>query len=165
MKLIFDHLSLNKELQIVQADVYLQINDDIIIDEPLCIDVGLPALLLSALEDTFPNRFASATEWEKTPFFVCGCGDPDCRGFSFVVRHINKQSIQLIEVEESEGEQPKEMEEYIVDLKKYQQIVYEIGLQFLEFIKDLNYSPYFKDTLPVINDLMSQLKKQVTLSH
>ncbi|NDI36752.1 hypothetical protein [Chengkuizengella sediminis] len=159
MKLTYDHLSLNKELQIVQADVFLEINDDIIIDEPLCIDVGLPALLLSTLEDTFPDRFASATEWEKTPFFVCGCGDPDCRGFSFVVRHRDDKSIQLIEVEESEGDIHKEMDEYFVDLLEYQKIVYKIGDQFLAFIKDLAYSPYFKDTIPVIEDLMKRLKK------
>ncbi|MFS1514087.1 hypothetical protein VQL36_16815 [Chengkuizengella sp. SCS-71B] len=163
MKLIFSHLTLNKELQIVQADVFLEVNDDIIIDEPLCIDVGLPALLLSALEDTSPNRFASATEWEKTPFFVCGCGDPDCRGFSFIVRHRDKKSIQLIEVEEFEGDQPREMDEYFVDLLVYQNIVYEIGLQFIEFIKDLDYSPYFKDTLAVVHDLMKRLEKQLII--
>ncbi|MDP5272534.1 hypothetical protein [Chengkuizengella axinellae] len=161
MKLTYNHLSLNKELQIVQADVYMEIDGDIIIDEPLCIDVGLPALILSTLEDTLPNRFASANEWEKTPFFVCGCGDPDCRGFSFVVQHINSKMIHYIEVEESEGEEHKEMDEYFIDLRQYQNIVYRIGTQFLDFIRDLDYSPYFKDTMPVIQELMMKLKKEI----
>ena len=44
--------SLDKDLQIIQADVLLAVDDNIIIEEQLCIDVGLPAFLHSALHDT-----------------------------------------------------------------------------------------------------------------
>jgi hypothetical protein len=82
--------SFDADLQIIHADVKLIIEGQILIDEPLCIDVGLPALLLSACEATEPNRWASHLEWQRMPFFVCGCGDAECRGFSFVVKHVDE---------------------------------------------------------------------------
>jgi len=61
--------------QIILADVKLEIENNVWIDEPLCIDVGLPALLLSAIEATAPNRWAPAAEWQKMRFclWLRGC--------------------------------------------------------------------------------------------
>src|ERR1700688_2993328 len=106
--------SFDADLQIIHADVKLIIEDQILIDEPLCIDVGLPALLLSACESTEPNRWASHLAWQQMPFFVCGCGDAECRGFSFVVKHVDETWLQISEVDERIDDHYRIAGEYLV---------------------------------------------------
>ncbi|OCT16641.1 hypothetical protein A8709_08170 [Paenibacillus pectinilyticus] len=149
--------SLDKDLQIIQADVHMSVEDSVIIEEPLCIDVGLPALLYSALHDTAPNRFAPADEWEKMPFFVCGCGDPECRGFSFVVHHEADEHIQLSYVEERTNGTYRELETHVIPSQEYRKQIADIGETYLRFIADLDYRPYFGNTVKVVEELVEQI--------
>jgi hypothetical protein len=155
-------LSLNKwsydpELQIIHADVKLSIQGEVLIDEPLCIDVGLPALLLSASEPTEPNRWASAEEWQRMPFFVCGCGDAECRAFSFVVEHIDETWLLISEVDERQNDQYRVAGEYKVLAEEYRRQVEDIGYDYLQFVRDLDYRPYFSNTVEVVHGLLKQL--------
>jgi hypothetical protein len=155
-------LSLNKwsfdaDLQIIHADVKLNIHGDVLIDEPLCIDVGLPALLLSASERTEPNRWASHEEWPLMPFFVCGCGDAECRAFSFVVEHIDETWLQISEVDERQNDHYRVAGEYKVLIEEYSQQVEAIGRDYLEFVRDLDYRPYLSNTVEVVERLLKQL--------
>lgn len=153
--------SLDKDLQIIQADIHMSVADSLIIEEPLCLDVGLPALLYSAMHDTAPNRFAPADQWEKMPFFVCGCGDPECRGFSFVVRHLEGGQLELSSVEERTNGTYRELETHVIDVSEYRKQVLEIGETYLRFIADLDYRPYFKDTVKVVEELIQQLHLKI----
>ncbi|KQX45316.1 MULTISPECIES: hypothetical protein [unclassified Paenibacillus] len=153
--------SLDKDLQIIQADVLMAVDDSIIIEEPLCVDVGLPAFLYSALHDTAPNRFAPADQWERMPFFVCGCGDPECRGFSFVVRHLADDQVELVSVEERSNGTYRELETHILPSLEYSKKVLAVGEAYLAFIKGLDYRPYFGDTVKVVEDLVHQIHQQL----
>lgn len=153
--------SLDKDLQIIQADIHMSVEDSLIIEEPLCLDVGLPALLYSAMHDTTPNRFAPADQWEKMPFFVCGCGDPECRGFSFVVRHLEGRQLELSSVEERTNGTYRELETHVIDVSEYRKQVLDIGETYLRFIADLDYRPYFKDTVKVVEELIQQLHLKI----
>ncbi|NEW08434.1 hypothetical protein GK047_20770 [Paenibacillus sp. SYP-B3998] len=153
--------SLDKDLQIIQADVQLTVEGNIVVDEPLCVDVGLPAFLYSALHDTKPNRFAPADQWERMPFFVCGCGDPECRGFSFTVRHLDAKQVELSYVEERGNDTYRELESYIIPSIDYSKQILVIGQAFLQYIEGLDYRPYFADTVNVVSELVDQIKQQV----
>jgi hypothetical protein len=155
-------LAMNKwshdpELQIIHADVLLTIDGETLINEPLCIDVGLPALLLSAQQATQPNRWAPPEQWERMPFFVCGCGDPECRGFSFAVSHKDGNCISLIEVEERQHAAYRVVGEYAIPLADYREQVAQIGNRFLHFVQDLDYRPFYKDTVAMASSLLQQL--------
>lgn len=152
-----DRWSLDKDLQIVHADIRLKVQGDILIEEPVCVDVGLPAFLFSALHDVTPNRFASADEWERMPFFVCGCGDPECRGFSFTVRHIDDNQLEFTCVEERQGGGYRELESYVLDKMVYRRQVLGLGQAFLKFVEGLDYRPYFADTVKVVSELAAKL--------
>jgi hypothetical protein len=149
--------SFDVHLQIIHADVKLTIEDNIWIDEPLCIDVGLPALLLSAIEATEPNRWAPATEWQKMPFFVCGCGDAECRGFSFVVKHLDERWLKISEVDERFKDDYRVAGEYLVLVEEYRQQVEAIGRHFLQFVRDIDYKPYLPNTVEIVEALLTKL--------
>lgn len=150
-------LSFDKGLQIVQADVRLVLDGELVIEEPMCIDVGLPALLLSGLEDMTPYRWASAEQWERMPFFVCGCGDPECRAYSFRVKHTERGRAEWTLVEEAEDGTFREHETYAVPLDECRRQLIELGERFLAFVEPLDYRPYFADTVPVIRELVERL--------
>ncbi|MDD9271260.1 hypothetical protein ACFPES_29920 [Paenibacillus sp. GCM10023248] len=152
--------SLDKDLQIIQADVRMAVDGSILIEEPLCIDVGLPALLYSALHDTEPDRFAPPDEWVKMPFFVCGCGDPECRGFSFVVHHKDRNELELISVEERGDGTHRKFENHLIAVSDYRKQVLRIGETYLAFIQGLDYRPYYADTVKVVEELVEQLHQQ-----
>jgi hypothetical protein len=149
--------SFDPQLQIIHADVFLSIDGEILINEPQCIDVGLPALLLSVQQTTQPNRWAPANQWERMPFFICGCGDPECRGFSFAVNHNDEELITLTEVEERQNDTYRVVGEYTVTLANYREQIKQIGYQFLQFVRDLDYRPYYKDTVAIVDLLVEQL--------
>ncbi|CAG7641069.1 hypothetical protein PAESOLCIP111_04203 [Paenibacillus solanacearum] len=151
--------SFDADLQIIHADVYMEADGEIVIDEPLCVDVGLPALLLSARENVSPDRWANANEWQRMPFFVCGCGDPECRGYSFIVEHRpGEQMIELIEVEERPSQPPRELGRYRVDIREYVPQVEAIGRAFLDFVRPLNYKPYYQQTVDTVKQLLEELE-------
>jgi hypothetical protein len=156
-KLTYSNMSFDKGLQIIQADVLLQIHGEVLIDEPLCIDVGMPALVFSTFNDVLPNRYAEADEWSRIPFFVCGCGDPECRGYSFIVKHLSSEELRWIEVEQSEDGSLREMEDYKISLKQYKEQILLAGQQFLDFTQGLDYQPYFQETLQVVNKWVNRL--------
>jgi hypothetical protein len=149
--------SLEKDLQIVHADVRLVVEGEALIEEPLCVDVGLPALLLSALEPVEPDRFADPREWRMMPFFCCGCGDPECRAFSFRVRHTSEGDVELTELEERQGREPRELAVYTIDGEEYRRRVLSIGQAFLQFIETLDYHPHHHETLAQVKRLVKQL--------
>jgi hypothetical protein len=157
-QLQLDHWSFDKDLQLIHADVTLRVGNNIIIEEPLCIDVGLPALLASGLQDTEPDRWAAADEWQRMPFFICGCGDPDCRAFSFAVRHLDQDQLEFTWIEERQNRPFREMESYVLDSNAYREQLLSNGRQFLQFVKDLDYRPYFSDTVSVVQKLIRCLK-------
>lgn len=151
-----DRLTFHEPLQIVQADIELKADDETIIDESLCIDVGLPALLHSTVENIAPNRWADPNDWKKMPFFVCGCGDPECRAFSFVVEHLDDDRIKLTEVEETAAGEYRELGTYLVSAREYRQQIITMAEKFLKFMENKNYRPLFPDTINVIKQLLGQ---------
>lgn len=155
--LSFNNWSFDIDLQIIHADVKLDIEGQTLIDEPLCIDVGLPALLLSTLNATEPNRWAPAEEWQRMPFFICGCGDAECRGFSFVVKHLDEAWLMISEVDERQDDHYRVAGEYRVSVREYRQQVAAIGDDFLQFVRDLDYRPYLSETVEVIEALLAKL--------
>lgn len=156
-------MSFDSGLQLVQADVRLRLNGETVIDEPLCIDVGLPALLLGALEDVTPYRWAEAAQWERIPFFVCGCGDPECRGYAFTVRHRNEEEAIWAHVDEDPDDGTiREHDAYAVPLRQCREQLLELGERFLAFVAPLDYRPYFADTVPVVKQLVKRLRDAVS---
>ncbi|MDF2959277.1 MAG: hypothetical protein K0S39_1012 [Paenibacillus sp.] len=146
--------SWDADLQIIHADVLLEADGEVLIDEPLCVDVGLPALLYSLYRDVEPNRWAAPEECFRMPLFCCGCGDPECRAFSFRTRHLDGERIELTELEERQGAEPKILGTYTVPLDEYKAQVMAVAKQFLSFVKDLDYKPYFADTVKVVGQLV-----------
>jgi hypothetical protein len=154
----YDGLSHNEELQIIQADVVVVAEHETLIDEPLCVDVGLPSLLLSAFEDIAPDRFAdAAVEWRVMPFFVCGCGDPDCRAFPFRVRHEGDR-VNWTELDQSPTGGERVLAQYQVPVEVYRGVLLRLGEQFLSFAAALDYCPLQKETLPLVAELTERLR-------
>jgi hypothetical protein len=151
--------SFDKDLQIVHADVLLEAEGETIIEEPLCVDVGLPALLLSLRESVEPNRFADPREWRKMPFFCCGCGDPECRAFSFRVRHLPDGNIELTELEERQEREPRALAVYLIPREAYEASVDRIAKDFLSFIKPLDYRPHHSETLPLVRRMLAEAER------
>jgi hypothetical protein len=153
------NMSWDADLQIIHANVKLVAEGEILIDEPLCMDVGLPALLYSTIYDVEPNRWGTADEWKRMPFFCCGCGDPECRAFSFRVRHIGGQSLQLTELEERQSGEPREQSTFLIPVQLYRQQVLAIANQYLSFIKGLDYKPYFTETVRIVCELVERAQQ------
>lgn len=154
----YDHLSLEPDLQIVHADVRMELDGETIIEEPLCVDVGLPALLLSALQDVEPSRWSDPAEWRRMPFVCCGCGDPECRAYSFIVRHLEDGSVELQEVDEKQDAPPRILGSYNVPAEEYKRQVAAIGRKFLQFIEGKDYRPYLSHTVETVRKLMGELE-------
>jgi hypothetical protein len=156
-----DRMSFDKDLQIIQADVRVEVDGEVIIDEPLCIDVGLPALLYSCFEPTLPNRWAPAEQWQRIPFFVCGCGDPECRAYSFRTRPLDESTMEWTAVDETETGTFRVHETYRFSLTEYREQVLRVGEAFLSFVEMLDYRPYMQQTVPVVRRLVEQLRPLV----
>jgi|GEM_PF-1514628 len=160
LEIVAERWSLERDLQIIQAEVKLTVDGEVLVEEALCIDVGLPALLYGAFHDVEPNRWAAATEWQRMPFFVCGCGDPECRGFSFRVRHLDEQRLELTALEERQGDKPRAMERMVLETQAYRQEALRLGRMYLDFVAGLDYRPYFADTVPVVTELVERLERE-----
>lgn len=164
LTLRYDRWTFDAKLQIVHADVRLAIDGDVLIDEPLCVDVGLPALLYSRTHDTAPDRWAEPGEWRRMPFWVCGCGDPECRAHSYAARHRRPEAdqaggahtVELIEVEERQGEVTRELTAYSVAADEYYAQVSAIGHSFLQFVAALDYRPLFPETEAIVRRLLGE---------
>lgn len=145
-------------LELVQADILVRIEGETVIDEPLCVDAGLPSLLASAIRDTQPRRFAEPVEWERTPYFVCGCGDASCRAFVFETKH-EGEFIRWIEWEESEFGHARRMDEFLFAASDYRREVLAYAEEFLGFIREHPYRPDLPGHLERIESLAEQLRK------
>jgi hypothetical protein len=152
----YEGLTHNKELQIVQADVTVITEGETLIEEPLCIDVGLPALLKSGHADVAPDRFAdAAVAWERMPFFVCGCGDPDCRAFPFRVRHEGEVVVWTELDQSSSGE--RVLAEHRIPASEYRAVLLRLGEQFLAFAEPLEYRPLQPSTMRLVREQVASL--------
>lgn len=146
----------DRELQIIQAEVRLEVEGTLLIDEPLCVDVGMPALAASLDADAAPNRWSPPEEWRTKPFFVCGCGDPECRAYSLAVKHKKEAgTVWLAEVEEREDGSFKILEEFLVDAGLYRKAVIGAARAFLAFAEGLEgYRPLYPETLETVRRLL-----------
>ncbi len=157
----YERLSHNEELQIVQADVAVVAEGETLVEEPLCIDVGLPALLASAFEDVRPDRFAdAAVAWERMPFFVCGCGDPDCRGIPIAVRHEGDEVVWTELDQTPSGE--RSHGEYRIPKNAYRSVLLRLGQSFLAFVEPLDYRPLQPDTVRLVREWTERLEREET---
>ncbi|MBE1444394.1 hypothetical protein [Paenibacillus sp. OAS669] len=152
--------SWDSELQIIQADVKLEIDGELLIDEPLCVDVGLPAMLLSTRSDVEPYRWSAPDLWQRIPFFCCGCGDPECRAYTYRVRHLDGGLLELTELEEKEQGPSRELGTYTVQASQYEEQVVSIAKAYLTFIEGLDYRPLFADTVEVVKRLLAELEQK-----
>jgi hypothetical protein len=153
----------DSELQLIQADVRFAIDGDVLVEEAVCFDVGLPSLLNSGLRDMTPDRWADPHDWERVPFFICGCGDPDCRAFSFVVEH-SGETIRLTEVQERQGAGYRTVGEYELPATEYREALLQAGRQFLAFVEGRDYRPYLADTVSIVHRLVAELEAAVSES-
>lgn len=161
MRLEIKNMYFDEGLQIIQADVTLEMNGHLIVDETCCIDVGLPSLVRSVLRDTEPNRWAPEGQWEHVPFFVCSCGDPDCKAFSFLVRHDSHGQLEVTEVEEREHQSYRLYETWKGSREQYARLVVPVARQFIEFVEALNYQPHFFRTVEVIQELLEEIRQEI----
>jgi hypothetical protein len=163
LKLEYKSLKLEQELQIVQAEVIVEADEETVVDESMCVDVGLPALLLSCFEPTFPNRWAPVDEWQSIPFFVCGCGDPECRGISFRTRLLNdEREIEWVLVEQAEDQSYREQETFVFELHSYKEQVLRAADQFLEVINKADYQPLMKATEEIVRQLADRIRHSLS---
>jgi len=154
----YDRLSHNAELQIVQADVTVVAEGESLVEEPLCVDVGLPSLLRSGFETVAPDRFAdAAVAWERMPFFVCGCGDPECRAMPFAVRHEDGEVVWT-ELDQSPSGARK-LGEYRIPLAAYRSVLRRLGEAFLAFVEPLDYRPLQPDTVRLVKEWTERLRR------
>lgn len=148
----------DRELQIIQADVRLAVQGTAVIDEALCVDVGLPALAASLHGDVEPDRTGPPEEWHSKPFFVCGCGDPECRAYLFRVQHQPDQgTVVLAEVEERGEGRYRVLEEFEVEAAVYRTAVVQALRSFLAFAEGLEgYRPLYAGTLARIRETLDE---------
>jgi hypothetical protein len=145
-----------RELQIIQADVLLEACGTVIIDEALCVDAGMPALAFSLHSDIRPNRWGEPEEWQTKPFFVCGCGDPECRAFSLAVtRDEDSGLVHLSELQEGIDGSIKVLEEFTVPVSEYDAAVRAAAEGFLTFVENLDsYKPLYGQTVQTVRRLL-----------
>jgi hypothetical protein len=160
----YEGWSWDEGLQIIQADVRLEAGGEVLIDEPLCVDVGLPALVYSVYRDVEPNRWAPPDDIFRLPFLCCGCGDPECRAYSFRVRHKGGGMLELTELEERQDAEPRLMGVYEVPEDVYRAQVIAAAEQFLSFVKGLDYRPYYPDTVQAVERLVHKGAAEEPLS-
>ena len=159
-KIQLEDLQFDAGLQIIQADLLLEIKQEQVINESICLDVGMPSLLRSVFHELMPNRWA-VEQWETLPFFICGCGDPDCKAFSFVVRHPSDEEVELTEIEENEDGSYRTYGVWRVNREDYAREVVRVAEQFLAFVEPLEYKPQFSQTVEVVRAYLKKIKLDV----
>jgi hypothetical protein len=161
-RLEFKGMKLETELQIVQGDVRVEADGESIVVESMCIDVGLPALLYSCFEPTNPNRWAPVEEWQSIPFFVCGCGDPECRAIGFRTRLIEEEGqVEWVLVEQAEDRSYRQHETYRFKIQAYKEQVLQAAEQFLSVVEGVDYRPLMTETEAVVRRLTDKLRREV----
>jgi hypothetical protein len=157
----YGNYSFDADLQLIHADVKIAWNGNVWVEEPLCVDVGLPALLASLDRDVRPDRFADPSkDWLLMPFLVCGCGDPECRAFSFEVEHISSGEVKLSLLEERPGRPPRELEQAVVPLADYRAAVLRTASDYLKFVETLPYEPLLRDAEKLVREMAGKLNAE-----
>jgi hypothetical protein len=153
------------DLQIVQADIALDIEDTIVLDEPFCVHVGIGALLLSAFEDVYPKQFNEDEDWRVQPFFICGCGDSSCRAALFEVRHLPEKRVQWCELMQSEYGSEWRGDVYEFDLDTYRQALLSYGHAYVAFLREHESSlgEELRRSLQVVVPLLQRLTDQMAI--
>lgn len=155
----YANYSFDADLQLIHADVRVAWNGDVWVEEPLCVDVGLPALLASLDRNVHPDRFADpAHDWIRMPFLVCGCGDPECRAFSFAAEHVSADEVRLTLLEERPGRPPRELEQAVVLLSDYRKSVLRIAEDYLQFVEMLPYEPLMRNAEQLVREMAGKIK-------
>jgi hypothetical protein len=157
-QLTVTNLEFDPGLQIIQGDIHLLIENQSVINETQCIDIGMPSLLRSTITDVHPNRWSE--QWEEMPFFVCGCGDPDCKAYSFIVRHRPTGEIEFTEIEERQNGPQRIFQKWVINSQEYTEEVIRFAEQFLEFVEPLDYQPFFPQSLERIGELLKYIKNK-----
>jgi hypothetical protein len=160
-EICLEDLFFDADLQIIQAEIQLTINQQEVFHEILCLDVGLPSMVRSVFHELQPNRWAKIADWHELPFFVCGCGDPECKAYSFAVHHLSTAQIELTELEEQEQGEARILQKWRIPLKEYAREIVKIAEQFLDYTKPLDYHPLFPQTVTVIQTYVSKIKQEI----
>lgn len=155
-KLTVTNLDFDPGLQIIQGDVSLVIDRDQVIDETQCVDIGLPSLLRSIVADVHPNRWSE--KWEDMPFFVCGCGDPECKAYSFIIQHLHEDKIAITEIEESEKSEHRIYQKWVISKREYGEEIIRFAEQFLSFVEPFDYKPFFPQSVERIKEMIHNIK-------
>jgi hypothetical protein len=61
-------------------------------------------------------------------------------------------------LEESQDGTCREQESFVVAAAQCREQLLELGERFLAYTSELDYRPYFPDTLPVVRELVERLK-------
>ena len=155
------NLDFDSDLQIIQGDVSLLIRNDQVINETQCVDIGLPSLIRSTLANVHPNRWSE--RWEEMPFFVCGCGDPECRAHSFIVQHHPEGKMEITEIEEKEDGEYRTYQNWIINKRDYAEEVIRFAEQFLAFVQPLDYVPFFPQSVEKIREMTNDIKRELRM--
>jgi hypothetical protein len=125
-----------EDLQLVHADIEVNIEDTIVLDEPFSVQNGVASLLLSAIEDVHPLQFIGQPDWRTEPFFVCGCGDSSCRAALFKVTHLENGSMEWCELMQSETGGERQGDTYMFNWNEYVPALIAYGQAYLAVLRD-----------------------------
>jgi hypothetical protein len=157
--------SYQEDLQLVQADIEVNIEDTIVLDEPFCVQVGMASLLLSAFQDVHPRQFSETYDWREQPFFICGCGDPSCRAALFEVKHHDDGTVEWCELMQSETGGERRGDSYRFGLAEYRTMLVNYAEQYVAFLRVEGrvLGEELKESLSHVEPLLQRLTDQTSI--
>ena len=157
--------SFQADLQLVQADIEVNMEDTIVLDEPFCVQVGMGALLLSAFENVHPRQFDESFDWRVQPFFVCGCGDSSCRCALFEVTHHSDQTVEWCELMQSESGREHRGDTYRFGLEEYRFALLEYSQTYVQFLRlhQAELGEELLQSLAVVEPLVARLTSETAI--
>jgi hypothetical protein len=125
--------------------------------------VGLPALIRSIWDDMELDRWSGPEEWEKKPFFICGCGDEDCRAYSIRSRLIQEAGreriIRWTLLEERQGRTPREQETWEIPWPLSAEAVIRTAEETLHYARTLPLGTELSIHFGLVELLLEQAKQ------
>lgn len=154
-----------EDLQLVQADVELNIADTIVLDEPFCIQVGMASLLLSAFKNVHPRQFSELEDWREQPFFICGCGDSSCRAALFEVVHEPGGLVTWTELIQSEFGLERRGDSYTFGWAEYRHSLLVYGIAYVNYLRDREalLGAELRGSLALVEPLVERLTTQTSI--